>query len=126
MKKVNGEKKHEHYTISTPDGQLLEVEPEFARMSRRPAIGSQYYEDAKHEIWEYDEVIFKGHPFKPPRFYDKLLEAENPLEMQWVKDRRREAMEAVSKEYSPARLWAKEQVQAARDNLKQRPYEDGK
>lgn len=64
-------------------------EPEFASMSRNPGIGASWYEKYAGEVYPFDEVIARGKPSKPPRYYDKLLEASDPELFDAVALRRR-------------------------------------
>lgn len=69
----------------------LGIEPEFVLMSRRPGIASGYYDKHK-SMYEYDAVHIPtpdgGVRVKPPRYFDKRLEAENPEKMAEVRERR--------------------------------------
>lgn len=71
--------------------------PEFTRMSLKPAIGAQYYQDHKDEIYKYDEIHIStakgGRTVKPPRYYDKLYDDVYPAGMAEVKGNRREVAE---------------------------------
>ncbi len=66
--------------------------PEFVRMSRRPGIGKQYFEDNKDKIYKTDELFVitsKGvQKVKPSRYYDKLYDIENPERMAEIKEQR--------------------------------------
>lgn len=65
------------------------IEPEFVRMSRMPGIATQYYLDHMDEIYKFDEIILKdGKKFKPPHFFDKMYEKDNPEDWQRVLDSR--------------------------------------
>ena len=59
-KKVSGEKAFMHYTKILLDGTMVEIEPEFAHMSTRPAIGASHYERYWEEIYPADECIING------------------------------------------------------------------
>jgi len=54
------------------------IEPEFVRMSRRPGIGSTWFEKYKNDVITNDIQVVNGKETKPPKFYDKLLEKTNP------------------------------------------------
>lgn len=69
MKKVSSEVAEEHY---------LDREPEFTRCSLRPGIGRPYYEEKKEEIWNHDYVIIGKRKIRPPKYFMRLLEKENP------------------------------------------------
>lgn len=68
-KKVTGKKAKEYYG---------KKEPEFATMSRRPGIGSEWFKKFGREVYPNNRVVMDGKPQRPPRYYDKLLEADNP------------------------------------------------
>lgn len=61
--------------------------PEFALMSN--GIGKKYYEEHKSEIYENDEIITsKGKSVKPPGYYDRLLEKDDPELLYAIKQKR--------------------------------------
>lgn len=63
--------------VSPVDGGLHTVEPEFALMSRRPGLGSRWFEVYESECFPCDFLIAgsKRSKVKPPRFYlNKLKE----------------------------------------------------
>lgn len=63
---------------------------EFNLMSLKPAIGYQYYEDHKFDIYKYDAIYLPdGKVFKPPKYYDKLFEREYPDRMAVIKENRK-------------------------------------
>ena len=95
MKRKTGPTAPEHYVrhIIETD-QIIDLEPEFALMSRNPAIGKRWYEKYWTDIFPEDECPIPGryHCCKPPRYYDKMYEQQNPDEYNQVKEQRREAM----------------------------------
>lgn len=70
----------------------LGIEPEFVRMSRRPGIGRQYFED-HGEIYDYDKIFMStpdgSRSFTPPRYFDRLMQEVDPERLQVIKDHRR-------------------------------------
>lgn len=85
-KKIIGKMAAAHYR-----GRL----PEFCTMSRRPGIGSGWIKKFSSDVFPSDEVIVKGFPARPPRFYDKFLEVQNPDLFSAVKVQREAAVEAL-------------------------------
>lgn len=80
----------------------LGVNPEFFRMSRKPGIGRQYFEDHKNEIYNKDEIIIKKYnggqmKVKPPKYYDKLYDSINTKEFELLKAKRRKTSENIRK-----------------------------
>lgn len=84
------QKGKESSTIYAIQGEI----PEFFRVSNRPGIAWQYYEDHKQKIYETDQIMIvkkKGVEYiKPPRYFDRLLEKENPDLMKKVKQKRKQ------------------------------------
>lgn len=64
----------------------------FTRMSRNPGIGKNYYDENAEKIYECDEVWLKNKygplKCKPPRYFDKLYDIDNPEEMSKIKEQR--------------------------------------
>jgi len=116
LKKVTGKRAAEHYECVDPDtGEVGSRLPEFATMSRRPGIGSKWFEEFGAEVYPSDEVIVRGHPAKPPRFYDKLLAAQD--EEASVELQKARAGSRVRKDETRARLRVREVCATARVNL---------
>lgn len=77
-KKVAAMENPDLYTRVDPDtGELVSVTPEFARMSRRPAIGKRWIEKNWQHVYAHDRVVIDGHEMKPPRYYDKWMETDH-------------------------------------------------
>ncbi len=89
-KKITGPKAREHYACVDPEtGEMGSRLPEFATMSRRPGIGTGWFKKFSDEVYPSDEVIVNGRSAKPPRFYDRLLEAASPEVAHAVQGKRR-------------------------------------
>lgn len=73
QKKVTGKKASDHYSKINPDGEISELHPEFARMSRRPAIGLGWIQQFSSDIYNYDVAIVGDKKLRPPAYYDKYL-----------------------------------------------------
>lgn len=85
------------------------IMPEQCNMSKKPAIGAQYYYDHAAEIYERDQIQLKnGKICKPPRYFDKLFDIDHgakPLtdeEVQKIEDitekAESEELKAIKKE----------------------------
>lgn len=85
--------------------------PEYVTMSRRPGIGSAWFEKYHQEVYPADEVVHNGRKFKPPRYYDEKLD-ENQLMR--VKTKRADQAANFQHERTPERLKVKETVHRAR------------
>ena len=76
--------------------------PEFKRMSNQGGIGKDFYLAHKDEIYDLDEIIFKGskqrvYPTKPPKYFDNLYGISNPKELEELKLKRRQIAEDNNK-----------------------------
>lgn len=88
MKKVTGDSAESFYSRVSLSGSVYSVLPEYCTMSRRPGIARQWFEEYGSEAYPSDEVISRGFPSRPPRYYDNLLEASEPEVFSVVKRKR--------------------------------------
>lgn len=82
MKKVTGDLAEDHYAYVCPStGEVSQLVPEFNRMSLRPGIGATWFDKYFTSDMVNDSVVINGVECKPPRYFDKLLERRDKLEM---------------------------------------------
>lgn len=62
--------------------------PEYTTCSRRPGIGRGWYDRYKDETYRGDSVIVRALEVKPPKYYDRCLEVDDPVLFKKVKFRR--------------------------------------
>lgn len=124
-KKVNGPLARSHYErICETTGEVFSLRPEYATMSRRPGIGKDHFIKYSREIYPHDVCVSRGHPSKPPKFYDKQLEKVDPVMYQQVKELRESALvESPIEERSPERLRVRHAVKMAQIGSLKRKYE---
>lgn len=119
-KKITGPAAEEHYEVLVPEtGEVIQREPEFAVMSRRPGIGRDWYAKYRDDVFPHDDVVIKGRQIRPPRYYDKLFELEDECGFQKVKAKRIDAA-LDDKDSTGKRLADKEKCTEARLKLKRR------
>ncbi len=99
LERVNGE-----------TGEVKMVKAEYATMSRRPGLGYTWFQKYKSDVYPEDVVIQKGRVFRPPAYYDTLLEKEDPEMWQRIQEKRKQIVKADDKYQKPSRLEAKEKV----------------
>jgi hypothetical protein len=115
MKKVTGNGKDQvdgdglkpYDRIDAQTGEIIEVEPEFVGMSRRPAIGASWFAKYKNDVYPNDFVVIDGKKVRPPKYYDRLLEREDEYALDDIKLERLEKALAWSEEQTPERLHAR-------------------
>lgn len=101
LKKVSGVSADNHYA-----GRL----PEFAVMSRRPGIGSFYYDRYGADVFPSDELVINGSVYKPPRYFFDKFYLTNEDEAVKLKTIRRESVVPLS----DSRLAVKEEIAQAK------------
>lgn len=96
LKKVTGDAAEAHY-----NGRV----PEFVRMSNRPGIAAGWFAKFGTDVYPADKCFARGHPCKPPRYFDKLFQLQFPEEYDKLKAYRRQMANAIPEiEKSPDRL----------------------
>lgn len=107
-KKITGMKSQDHYTRITADGEMIEIQPEYATMSTRPGIGRLHYEKFRSDFRNGDTAVLAGRKVKIPRYYDKLLQAESEAELEQIKTLRKEKARPYRANNTPERLAVRE------------------
>lgn len=88
-KKINGDRAEHHYKRVDPStGETIQLLPEFATMSLKPGIANDWYQKFNKDVYPADEVITRGSSSKPPKFYDRQLEKQDPELYEKIKNRR--------------------------------------
>jgi hypothetical protein len=116
MKKQKGESASTHYTLITPDGVVLERLPEYTTMSRRPGIAADWYRKFRNDIYPDDFVVHDNSKYRPHRFYDRQLEADDPMALRRLKGQRTAAGRLHDDNNTPERRKVREKVQLERLN----------
>lgn len=100
MKKVFGPAADEHY-----QGR----QPEYLTMSRRPGIGSGFFDKYQEEIYNRDSCIVNGRQVKPPSYYDNKLAKLDDERFLIIKDARKLAAKSNANN-KPERLRVRERT----------------
>lgn len=114
MKKITGEAAKEHYEVVDPEtGEVYRLQPEYTTMSLKPAIGKEWYRQFSSDVFPSDEVILRGKQLKPPKYYDRLLEAYDLEAHAAVKAKRLADAAVHAKDNTKRRLEDREVVKLA-------------
>lgn len=119
LKKVNGQRAETHYQRVTPDGEIVTIEREFARMSTKPGIGHTWFMKYHSDVTTHDYVIQDGAKNPVPPYYDKLFKRIGG-ELDVTKMGRMEKALLRAADNTPERLAAREIVAKARASTKAR------
>lgn len=115
MKKRKGKESKEWY-------EKLGIQPEFVRMSRKPGIGRNYYEENRDTIYAADEIHLERKngnvmTIKPCKYYDRLFDLDSPEAMQAIKQERKLAMElSIYNQLKNTNLTKKEYLKVKEQN----------
>ena len=111
MKKMTGKHAEDHYTITHPlTGQVINLEPEYNVMSRRPGIGNEWFEKYQKDCFPSDHLVRKGRPVKVPKYYDNLFAEREPEAFEVIKEQRKISAKTRRFDNTPDRLEVREKV----------------
>lgn len=124
MKKVNGDRKEEHYKCTDPDtGELFDIEPEYTTMSKgkntgkgKGGIGAAWFQKYKSDVFPSDFIISRGKKVRVPKYYDNILAEQEPENFDYVKFQRELKSAVHTSEQTYERLVSKEKVKYAQLN----------
>lgn len=114
LKKLTGPDADAKYIRVHPlTGEIVQVRPEYATMSRRPGIGTGWFEDFRSDVYPHDYVVHEGARMRPPKFFDRILELDDPRMFRALKRRRLLDQKANADNNTPDRLRVREKVKQA-------------
>lgn len=92
MKKVDQVGRKKKYNVDGETGEMVEIEPEFARMSRGGrtgrGLGYGWFERYGDEVHRNDSIVSGGRELPVPRYYDKVLSERDRAAFDVMKARR--------------------------------------
>ncbi len=110
MEKINGNRAADHYLRCDENGEAYWLMPEFIRMStgrKYPCgIGAGFYEKFASDFFPADTSPVPGYGTvrQVPRYYQNILEMQNPGMLEDVKNLREVFMASHRDDYTPERL----------------------
>jgi hypothetical protein len=121
-KKVTGDLAERHYArVDVETGEVVQLTPEFCRMSLKPGIGTAWLEKyGMGDVFPHDRVIVKGQKCTVPKFYKKWLKKVDAFMSDDLDYERVLKAEAGSADTTPERLAVREVVDRARLKFKKR------
>lgn len=137
LKKISGAPAGSHYQRVNPlTGELVDVSPEFACMSKRPGLGSGWFCQYEGDAFPSDFVIIDGKKKPIPRFYAKKLTGRFLLpssdegspfakdDLHLIRNKRRRRARDQRENNTPARLAVREESAHLRAKTLTRTLED--
>ncbi len=111
QKKITGKQAKEHYEFIEPStGQIFDRKPAYSTMSRKPGIGSSWYDDHWRQIYPRDEVVVDGCRQQPPKYYDLKYQKSHPLEFEKILQKRKARALTQKQNSTPNRLRVRAEV----------------
>ena len=115
MKKQTGKDSLKNYQYSDlKTGEIIQMTPEFNKMSLKPAIGLNWYKKYKTDVFPHDFVILRGKKIKPPKYYSQLYKNDSPYEYEQILALRENGAKLNHADNTYERLAVKEQVTKAK------------
>ncbi len=122
LKKITGNRANDAYLRNDEYGVAFWVKPPYTTMSLKPGIGADFYEKYKTDFFPCDEspVPGKGIIQKVPRYYQTILQQQDPTTHELVKKLRAEWISAHRDDFTPSRLMDKYKCARARQHQRKR------
>jgi hypothetical protein len=80
MKKALGRDSEKAHEITDSEGEIHQLKPEYAAMSLKPGIGARWFQKYQTDVYPRDYVIAEGTKYRPPKYYDKLLDRQKSVQ----------------------------------------------
>lgn len=120
LKKLTGEyAERENERVDAETGEVWDVSPEYATMSRRPGLGKKWFDKYHADVYPSDECIIEGKSLRPPAYYDELLKKTNKDLHTKVETKRRNSVRQNAKNHTDERLEIRKEIAQAKLQLKQ-------
>ena len=124
MKKVTGPLADSHYCkTDLITGEIVQLTPEFARMSLKPGIGANWLAKYHSDVYVRDGAVVNGSVLQVPRYYDKKLEELDSDRYCDITVSRYLKSFKTSDDSTPERLRVRELVTRARSLARDRDWE---
>lgn len=112
LKKMTGHQFRDWYTrVDMTTGEMYQIKPEYATMSRRPGIGADWLKKYKTDVYPWDYVIQDGRKIPLPKYYDRQMEVDDPKSLKIIKMLRKQNARKRADNNTPERLQVRETLQ---------------
>lgn len=80
----------EHAVYGNTDQPFWVTQPPYITMSTRPGLGAAYFDEFWSDIYPRDHITIEGKQYRPPQYFDKLLQRTQPVLYDQVVQKRQE------------------------------------
>lgn len=120
LKKLTGKyAERENERVDQDTGEWWEVPPEYATMSRRPGLGSTWFDKYMNDVYPSDECVVDGKELRPPTYYDDLLKRKDPQLHAKVELKRQQHVTQNFQNHTDKQLNIREEIAQAKLQLRQ-------
>lgn len=124
MKKMGGDLADRHYLRTHPKtGLVVKVQPEFCVQSRRPGLGSRWFDKYKSDCFPSDFLVVEGRQTAVPKYYVRKLTEEHINKVK-LKRKIASSKTKVKENRTKDRLAVREEIHQDRLSRLKRPLED--
>jgi len=111
ISKPKGEHAESYYERLDPStGEVWAVKPEYSTMSLKPGIGAKWLEKYKNDVYPDDGIVHDNKHYRPPKYYDDLVERDDPELLEKLKSKRKSHIKTNASNNTPQRLETRERV----------------
>ncbi|WNK14760.1 MAG: replication initiator protein [Microvirus sp.] len=103
--------------VDAETGETWMVKPEYATMSRRPGIGTTWFDKYASDLFPGDFVVINGKKAPVPKFYLDKQEEKDPEMVMRLKAKRKKSAAARAADNTPERRKVKEALTKAKLSL---------
>lgn len=111
VKNLTGQKRKEKQQRTDAEtGECWEVKAQYATMSRRPGIGSNWFTKYHGDLFPADFAVSRGKKAKVPRYYSEKLKTHNPEMAELIRKRRHKSTAGRAANNTPERRHVREEI----------------
>lgn len=96
------------------EGEVTQLKPPYLSMSNRPGLGHKWFTRFIRDVYPRDEIVSRGKPARPPKYYDRLLERLDPQAHAQLKAKRTKEGNKHLENNTPERLKIREELHLAK------------
>jgi hypothetical protein len=87
-----GKDKENAYNWVDENGEIIQRKPPFQSSSKRPGLGSDFYDKYKDQLYAHDKTVIDAKERQLPKAYDRKFRKEHPELFETVKRKRHNTM----------------------------------
>lgn len=122
--KKQGRAGENYQHTDTTTGEVTDRIQEYVTMSNRPGLGQRWIKEFYLDFYPHNYILHKGRRLKPPKYYDKWMEANQPEIMEGVKCKKQQQAKHRALTVTQKQLMAEEAIKLKQVEKLERSYEN--